>query len=145
MTVRRFVRFAALALAIVASCVALAGCGLFEPPRPPLTFAPAALPNAYVGVAYDTTITVSGNVTPVGSISATPSALPPGLTLRHERGRSFATISGTPTAAGRYAFVLDAWCLGTNVTGQTGSRGYGITVDHRAGNDGGSGAGTESP
>ena len=37
-------------------------------------------------------------------------------------------ISGTPTAAGTYHFTISVWCLGTNVSGQTGTQVYTLVV-----------------
>jgi hypothetical protein len=56
--------------------------------------------------------------------------LPPGLTLAsHENPeRNRAELSGTPTTAGTYQLTISAWCLGSNVSGQTGSRQYSLVV-----------------
>jgi hypothetical protein len=118
---------AAAALALVVAGVALAACSIGEPARPSLVFSPATLPAAQTGQVYETSITVSGNVTPVGSIFA-EGKLPPGLHLTHVRANSSAAIEGTPTAAGSYPFTIGAWCLGTNITGQEGRQAYVIVV-----------------
>jgi hypothetical protein len=64
----------------------------------------------------------------VGQIFIAEGALPAGLALQHERGKSTATLSGTPTEVGEFKLTLAAWCLGTNVSGQTGQRAYRLIV-----------------
>jgi len=96
--------------------------------RPPLAFSPEKIPEARTGQAYELTVVVTGNQTPVGQIYISEGQLPPGLTLSHQRGDSAAAIGGTPRAAGRYSFTVEAWCLGTNVSGQTGRRVYTLEV-----------------
>jgi hypothetical protein len=69
---------------------------------PTLSLSPTVLPNAAVNTAFSQTLTVS----PAGgsySFAVTAGALPPGLTLT-----SNGTLSGTPTVAGNYAFVITA-------------------------------------
>ena len=89
-------------------------------PRPALTLLPHHLPDAESGQPYRATITVRGNETPVGGIGVAEGRLPAGLTMASERGDSAATISGTPTETGSFVFTVEAWCLGTNRSGQTG-------------------------
>jgi hypothetical protein len=102
--------------------VLLAACG-----RPALTFAPDRLPDATVGQPYHATIEVSGGETPVGNVSAAP--LPLGLTLAYDKtSDGKASIEGTPTMAGRTSITVDAWCCGTNRTGQTGKHVYELVV-----------------
>lgn len=62
-----------------------------------------SLPNGTTGMAYSQTISVTGG-TPPFTWSLSSGTLPPGLTL----GSSTGTISGTPTAAGTWTFVLQA-------------------------------------
>jgi hypothetical protein len=110
-------------------CLAMASTAVACDTRPALSFAPDALPNATIGVPYRAVITVSGNQTPVFQMSADV-GLPPGLALVYDadaRG-SQAALSGTPTVAGTYNVTISAWCLGTNVSGQTGSHQYRIVV-----------------
>jgi hypothetical protein len=102
--------------------VLLAACG-----RPALIFAPDRLPDATVGQRYHATIEVSGGETPVGNISAAP--LPPGLTLVYDKSRDGkASVEGTPTTVGLTSITVDAWCYGTNRTGQTGKHVYEFVV-----------------
>lgn len=96
--------------------------------RPPLAFSPPELPEAQVGQPYETTITVSGNKTPVFLMSIGSGELPPGLTLYYEPDASTAEIKGIPTVAGEFEFTVHASCLGTNVSGQTGEQHYELLV-----------------
>jgi hypothetical protein len=51
------------------------------------------------------------------------------LTLAYDKSRDGnASIDGTPTTAGRTSITADAWCYGTNRTGQTGKRVYELVV-----------------
>ena len=100
-----------------------------SPAPGPLTFDPAALPAASRGVAYDARINVLGNVTPVGGYTITFGALPAGLSIARVAGADAeAHIFGTPTTAEKVTFTVSAWCYGTNVSGQSGSTQYSITV-----------------
>jgi hypothetical protein len=97
-------------------------------PRPSLEFDPAELPAAQVGVRYEATVTITLYVTPVFSMSIAQGNLPDGLTLVYVEHDNFAKITGTPTQAGTFKFVISASCLGTNVSGQTGEKEYVIEV-----------------
>ncbi len=73
---------------------------------PAITLNPASLPNGVQGAAYTQTLTAA----PVGttySFAVTTGQLPPGLTLAGN-----GTLSGTPTAAGNYAFAITATGFG---------------------------------
>ena len=61
------------------------------------------LPNATLGVAYSSTLTASGGISPY-TYTVTSGSLPPGLTL----GSSTGTVSGTPTTVGAYSFTITA-------------------------------------
>ncbi len=63
--------------------------------------APSQLPSGSAGVAYSTTLTAAGGRTPY-TWSVASGSLPPGLALNSSTG----ALSGTPTAAGTYSFVL---------------------------------------
>jgi len=108
--------------------VVILACAPDRSPRPPLVFDPLELPAAQVGVAYEATITVSQNVTPVYWIARVEGALPDGLTLEYQENDSFAKITGTPTSAGTFKFAVGAACRGTSVNGQTGQMEYGMEV-----------------
>lgn len=101
------------------------------PSRPALVFSPTELPGAQTGQPYSVTITVSQNQTPVGDMLVSVGSPPPGLTLVFAgRGQgTSADLSGTPTTAGTYRFTVSAWCLGTNVSGQSGEQAYTLVVN----------------
>jgi outer membrane autotransporter protein len=83
-----------------------------------ITIAPATLPGAVVGSAYAQTLTASGGTAPY-AFSVSAGALPTGLALS-----SGGVLSGTPTAAGSYAFTIAA----TDSFGSSGSQAYTIVV-----------------
>ena len=104
---------------------ALLACG---DRRAALVFSPAELPEAQVGQPYSASISVSGNVTPVGDMFVDTGALPPGLLLDFDETSRTAELSGTPTEIGTFKFAVGAWCFGTNVSGQTGEHSYTLVV-----------------
>ena len=116
-----------LAATLTASVLALtvAACNTG---RPALTFTPDKLPDAITGQSYSAVLTVTGNETPVGDMYVSDGAPPAGVTLDFTRGDTTGTLHGTPAAAGTYVFKVSAWCLGTNVSGQTGEQGYTLVV-----------------
>lgn len=83
---------------------------------PTITIAPATLPAATIGVAYNQTITTSGGTAPY-TFAVTAGALPPGLTLS-----SGGLLSGTPTTDGVFNFTITA----TDSAGCQGSRPYSL-------------------
>ncbi|KRA45202.1 putative Ig domain-containing protein [Pseudoxanthomonas sp. Root630] len=85
---------------------------------PTITVSPATLPNATAGTAYAQTVTAAGGVAPYG-FAVTAGALPTGMTLSNS-----GALSGTPSAIGTFNFTVTA----TDANGQTGSRGYTITL-----------------
>lgn len=97
--------------------------------RPPLDFSPHELPEAQVGQAYEATIAVSGNETPVFLIAVESGELPPGLTLQYEEDAGTAAVIGVPERAGEYEFTVYAACCGTNVSGQAGEQRYTLLVE----------------
>jgi hypothetical protein len=84
---------------------------------PKVELSPETLPNGNVGVAYNQTIVANGGTSPYTFTST--GTLPTGLTLS-----SSGTLSGTPTAAGRFSFTVIATDAGSNV----GSRDYTIII-----------------
>lgn len=120
-------RFHILTICLLALSLALA-CYIPIEPRPDLMFAPASLPSAQVGVPYEATIIVQGHVTPVFLFGVAEGSLPDGLTWEYHEHDDFAKITGTPTRAGTFTFTVSAYCLGTNVSGQTGEMEYSIEV-----------------
>jgi hypothetical protein len=103
-------------------------CMLFTPPRGPLKFDPAVLPDAQVGVPYEAKVSISDNATPAGEFSISEGTLPGGLTFEKIEGEDAARISGTPQEAGAFTFKVFVWCYGTNVSGQVGEKEYTLTV-----------------
>jgi hypothetical protein len=104
---------------------------LVGPTRPPgheLIFSPTDLPEAEVGQPYQVTIAISENYTPVGDVFIESGALPSGLTLTFLENTDTAEITGTPEEAGTFEFVIGAWCMGTNVSGDTGRQAYTLVV-----------------
>jgi hypothetical protein len=52
------------------------------------------------------------------------------MTLSFTRGSSNSgSLSGTPATPGSYVFTVSAWCLGTNVSGQSGEQSYTLVVN----------------
>jgi hypothetical protein len=103
-------------------------CMLFTPPRGPLKFEPAELPEAQVGLPYEAHISISDNATPAGAFSISEGTLPGGLTMEKIEGEDAVRISGTPQEAGSFPFKVFVWCYGTNVSGQVGEKEYALTV-----------------
>jgi hypothetical protein len=81
---------------------ALDGSNLVQVVAGPLAISTAALPDAVLGVGYAVQLSAQGGMAPSWSLlpGSTP---PPGLTLS-----STGLLSGTPTAAGTSAFVVQA-------------------------------------
>jgi large repetitive protein len=118
-------------LGIASACllVATSVTGCWFDSRPALEFTPTTLADAQAGQPYAVTITVTKASTPVGNAGIADGALPDGLTLVFEvNPANSMTISGTPTTAGTYSFTVSVWCLGTNVSGQTGQQAYTLVV-----------------
>ena len=96
------------------------GARTMSAPSPSLAITTSSLPGGTVNASYSQAVTASGGQTPY-AWSVASGSLPAGLTLTS--GTPSATISGTPTTAGTYAFTLEV-SDGT----QTASQGYSITV-----------------
>jgi hypothetical protein len=71
-------------------------------PPPSITIDPASLTAAQVGTAYTATLTAAGGTGPY-TFAIASGALPAGLTLTPD-----GTLSGTPTAGGKFAFTIRA-------------------------------------
>jgi YVTN family beta-propeller protein len=91
---------------------------------PTLAVAPATLPVAELGVAYDQTVTGTGGMAPYHfAISA--GALPAGLALSASTG----VISGTPTTGGASSFTVMATDSSTGNGPFTATHAYSVTVE----------------
>ncbi|MEA2491675.1 MAG: hypothetical protein QOH21_3467, partial [Acidobacteriota bacterium] len=89
----------------------------------PIDVAPAGVPNTAVGSAYSVTFTATGGTGAV-TFAASEGTVPPGLSLNSSTG----VLSGTPTAAATYVFVIKA----TDSRGCNGEHEYTIVVDRAA-------------
>jgi hypothetical protein len=96
----------------VTACAAAGACGT-------VTVNPATLPNATVGVAYNQTLTATGDEGPF-TFAVTSGALPAGLTLNPTTG----AITGTPTSPATANFTITA----TNAELCAGRRPYVLGV-----------------
>ena len=74
-----------------------------------------------VGASYSTTFTATGAASYTWSLDASSAALPAGLSLSSGGG-----LSGTPTAAGTYTFLIDAAQTGT--PSNVGVKSFVITI-----------------
>ena len=95
----------------------------------PLMIEPASLPEAQVGVMYESEIHITQNVTPVGDMWIKEGALPVGLEFVFQKGQDAAKISGIPQETGIFSITLYAWCFGTMVSGQTLQKEYQMVVN----------------
>lgn len=84
-----------------------------------LSITTESLPNAATTALYNQTISAAGGMPPL-QWSVIAGALPPGVTLSPAAG----TITGTPTAAGTYAFTLRV----QDANNTTAARAFSITV-----------------
>lgn len=88
---------------------------------PVLTLTPETLPAGLFASAYQQQLSTSGGTAPY-SYAVTTGTLPGGLTLS-----ASGVVSGTPTAAGGFAFTVTA----TDALGFTGTRDYTVQVTQR--------------
>jgi hypothetical protein len=90
---------------------------------PPLTITTSSLPNGTVGVAYSQTLQASGG-TGGYSWAIVSGSLPAGVNLSVDPTSRAANLTGTPTTAGRYDFVVRV----TDSSTQTADKPLSITV-----------------
>jgi subtilase family serine protease len=96
-------------------------------PRIRLAVLPTALAAGTVGIPYpQTTIAATGGVAPY-TYAVSSGALPTGLTLN-----TAGVLSGTPAAAGSFAFIVTAADSGTGAGPRTGSQSYTVVIDQPA-------------
>jgi hypothetical protein len=86
---------------------------------PIITVRPLTLPTPVVGIPYSQTITASGGIAPYTYVVSS-GALPTGLSLDSATG----ALTGTPTAAGIFAFTITA----TDQGGCPGSQPYSVVI-----------------
>ncbi|WP_236585435.1 putative Ig domain-containing protein [Dyella sp. EPa41] len=89
---------------------------------PTITLAPATLVPPTVGTAYAQNVSASGGT--AGYSYAVTGALPAGITVSNT-----GAISGTPTSAGTYTFIVTATDSSTGSGPYTGSHAYTVTVN----------------
>ncbi len=87
---------------------------------PPITLSPATLPAGVISTPYSKTVTASGGTAPY-TYTVSSGALPDGLGLNSTTG----AITGTPTTAGVFSFIVTA----TDDNGCTGLQAYTIAVN----------------
>ena len=85
----------------------------------PLQITSSSLPGGQVSVSYQATLAASGGTTPY-SWSVVSGALPSGLTLQATTGQ----ISGTPSLAGSFGFILQV----KDSAGQSASSSFSISI-----------------
>jgi hypothetical protein len=95
---------------------------VFTVQPPIISLSPTTLPGGTVGAAYGVTVTALGGTAPY-AFTLGSGALPPGLSLAAASTEA-ASITGTPTKAGSYDFVL----LATDANGHAGDEAYSVVV-----------------
>lgn len=85
---------------------------------PTITLLPASLSNGMVSISYSATFTASAGSSP-HTFAVSSGALPTGLSLA-----TSGSLTGTPTSAGTFSFVVTV----TDAIGCTGSQGYSLTI-----------------
>ncbi|MFN7976078.1 MAG: Ig domain-containing protein [Acidobacteriota bacterium] len=83
-----------------------------------VVIAPSSLPGGTLGIPYGQTITANGGTPPYG-FSVGSGTLPPGLSLSPA-----GNLSGTPSAAGTYAFTV----IATDATGCPEAHAYAMSI-----------------
>ena len=114
-------------IAMIAILLATISCQILNPPA--LGFTPNAMPKGQVGVFYYVIIKIANNKTPAGEFKISQGSLPSGIVLQRIEGQDAVLISGTPQVSGSFHFVLNVWCYGTNVSGQTGAKDYVLSIN----------------
>jgi uncharacterized delta-60 repeat protein len=90
---------------------------------PTLVIAPATLTAAKIGVAYNQQLSGSGGIAPYTFVLSS-GALPAGITLS-----SNGLLSGTPTAAGNFAFDIDVTDASTGTGPYSNTQTFALTVN----------------
>ena len=99
--------------------------GSFGPvAAPPLVFSPTTIPDGLYGSAYaNQNLTVTGGMAPY-TFSVSGGTLPPGISLS-----PVGVLSGTPTAAGTYSFIVTAHDNARGKRKSSGSQKYDLVID----------------
>jgi hypothetical protein len=97
--------------------------------RPPLVFSPDKLPNAHIGQIYHVEIQLTNAKTPPFYFYVIEDKLPEGLEFTWEDRMPSAILEGTPEESGTFTITLSVGCLGTNISGQVGSKKYLLIIE----------------
>ena len=97
--------------------------------RPPLVFSPDKLPNAHIGEMYHVKIQLTNAKTPPFYFYVVEENLPKGLEFKWEDRMPMAILEGTPEKSGTFTITLSVGCLGTNISGQVGSKEYLLIIE----------------
>lgn len=97
--------------------------------RPPLVFSPDKLPNAHIGEIYHVEIHLTNAKTPPFYFYVVEDKLPKGLEFKWEDRMPSAILEGTPEESGTFTITLSVGCLGTNISGQVGSKKYILIIE----------------
>lgn len=101
---------------------------LFSIERPPLIIFPDKLPNAHIGEMYHVEIQLTNAKTPPFYFYVVEENLPKGLEFKWEDRKPLAILEGTPEESGTFTITLSVGCLGTNISGQIGSKEYVLII-----------------
>jgi hypothetical protein len=96
---------------------------------PPLVFSPDKLPNAYIGKIYHVEIRLTNAKTPPFYFYMVEDKLPKGLKFMWEDRMPSAILESTPEESGTFTITLSVGCLGTNISGQVGSKKYILIIE----------------
>src|ERR1700674_403816 len=116
-----------LALAFSTGCNGISSSSAKSTNNPaPVQFSVSGLPSTAVGSAYSATLKVTGGAAPY-SLTVVSGALPSGLSLSSATG----VISGTPTAAGQFSFMVQV--SDSSTPPQTAQASFSISVNQQNG------------
>ena len=98
--------------------------------QPLLKFFPDSLHRAKVGEFYEARIYLLNNHTPIDYFVATTKndSFPKELVWEFNDSTNYGIIKGIPQKTGEYEFTVKVSCFGTQVSGQTGSKEYKLSI-----------------